>query len=702
LPRPTASLAKGLPARCDTLQSVNPKSSLISSLLVLIPCLLAAQGDRPLASLPYTPVLEPAFLDRSADPCVDFYRFACGNWNKLNPIPADQARWNVYAKLGTDNLKFLWGILEEAARPVPARSPNEQKIGDYFAACMDEPTIEKAGRSPLDRTLSEIAALARVADLAPLLARLHLESGDSALFGFGSSQDFADSSQVIAFASAGGLGLPDRDYYTKTDAKSVETRNRYVEHVARVFELLGDSPDAARAESRTVMAIETALAQKSLTMVEKRDPYKQFHKVTRAQFLSQNPAFDWAAYWKGIGLAAPAQVNVTEPEFFREVQRQLETRPVADWKTYLRWHFVHDKAAYLSTPFVRANFDFFSKYLRGVAELPPRWKRCVRYIDRDLGEALGQVFVEKTFTTDTKARALAMTREVEKTMETDIRQLTWMGDATKQQALLKLHAIVNKIGYPDKWRDYSAVRIDRRDFLGNVSRATEFESRRQLNKIGKPVDRTEWQITPPTVDAYYDPQMNDINFPAGVLQPPLFDPKSDDAPNYGNTGATIGHELTHGFDDEGRQFDSKGNLRDWWTRQDAAEFTKRAACVSDQYSHYTVVDDVKINGKLTLGEDVADLGGTTLAYLAWKDATRGQELQSIGGFTPEQRFFIGMAQWACGYERPENKRLNAITNPHSPDEYRINGVVSNMPDFSKAFSCKAGQPMVRNPVCRVW
>jgi endothelin-converting enzyme/putative endopeptidase len=469
-----------------------------------------------------------------------------------------------------------------------------------------------------------------------------------------------------------------------------------------MFELLGDPAATAKAEAQTVMAIETALAERSLTMVDKRDPYKQFHKVTRAQLLGQTPSFDWGPYWKGIGLAAPVEINVTEPEFFQEVERQLRTRTIADWKTYLRWHLVHGKAPYLSSRFVEANFEFYSKYLRGVAEMQPRWKRCVRYVDRDLGEALGQVFVEKTFTGDTKSRALSMTKEIQKAMEADLRQLAWMGDATKQQALLKLHGMVNKIGYPDKWRDYTPVRVERGDFLGDVNRATEFESMRQLTKIGKPVDHTEWQMTPPTVNAYYDSQMNDINFPAGVLQPPLFDPKLDDAPNYGNTGATIGHELTHGFDDEGRQFDSKGNLRDWWTKKDADEFTKRATCVSDQYAQYTVVDDIKINSKLTLGEDAADLGGTTLAYLAWKDATKGQDLKPIGGFTPDQRFFIGVAQWACGDERPENKRLNAITNPHSPDEYRINGVVSNMPEFAKAFSCKVGQPMVRRPVCRVW
>ncbi len=665
-----------------------------------MPLTLAAQ-DRPLASLPYTPSLETAFLDRSADPCTDFYRFACGNWNRLNPIPADQPRWDVYAKLGTEDMQFLWGMLQQAGEPVPDRTPNQQKIGDYFSSCMDETAVEKAGISPLRARLDQIAALKQVSELPPLVGQLHLEPG-SPLFEFGSSQDFADSSRVIAWAVAGGLGLPDRDYYLDTDAKAQETRKLYVAHMEKMFQLLGDTTETAAQEAQTVMAIETALAKPSLTRVEKRDPYKQFHKFTRAQLIALTPSFGWTAYWNAIGLPAPADLNVAEPEFYKELDRQLKTRSIADWKSYLRWHLVHDNAPYLSSAFVEANFEFYAKHLRGVTALEPRWKRCVRYVNRDLGEALGQVFVEKTFSPETKARALEVTKRVESAMEADLRQLTWMSDATKQQAFAKLHSLVNKIGYPDKWRDYSSLRIVPGDFRGNVDRAAEFEAKRQLAKIGKPVDRTEWQMTPPTVNAYYDPQMNDINFPAGVLQPPLFDPKMDDAPNYGNTGATIGHELTHGFDDEGRQFDAKGNLRDWWTKQDAAEFIKRASCVSDQYSQYTVVDDIKINGKLTLGEDVADLGGTMLAYMAWKDATRGQELKAIDGFTPEQRFFIGMAQWACGYERPENKRLNAKTNPHSPDEYRINGVVSNLPEFSSAFACKAGQAMKRAQACRVW
>ena len=674
----------------------------LSLALTLVAACLCAQ-DRPLASLPYTPSLEPAFIDRAVDPCVDFWRFACGNWNKLNPIPPDQARWSVYGKLAQENLQYLWGVLEQAAKPSSTRTANEQKIGDFFGACMDEPAVEKAGSAPLRPTMDAIAGLNTLKDLPPVLARMHLGSARSnAIFGFGASQDFANSEQEIAFASAGGLGLPDRDYYTKTDPKSEETRAKYLAHVTRMFELLGDAPAAAKAQAQTVMEIETALAKASLTQVELRDPYKQFHKMARAKLAAMTPSFGWAAYWKASGLADTGMVNVTEPAFYAEVENQLKARPIADWKTYLRWHAGHNRAPYLSAAFVQEDFDFFSKHLRGIKEQPPRWKRCVRLVDQNLGEALGQVFVSKTFTGDVKGQALTMVKEIEKAMDADLRQLPWMSEPTRKKALEKMHAMVNKIGYPDQWRDYTALRIEPGDFAGNVERAIEFESRRQLAKIGKPVDRKEWFMTPPTVDAYYNPQTNDMNFPAGVLQPPLFDPKMDDAPNYGNTGGTIGHELTHGFDDEGRQFDAKGNLKDWWTKKDADEFVKRATCISDQYSQYTVVDEVKINGKLTLGEDVADLGGLILAYNAWKSATASKKLESIGGFTPEQRFFIGFAQWDCGDERPESKRANAITNPHSPEEYRINGVVGNMPEFAKAFSCKVGQPMVRTQACRVW
>jgi putative endopeptidase len=670
--------------------------------LLFANCVLAQTAEHPISALPYTPSLDIPSMDRSVDPCVNFYMYSCGGWIKGNPIPPDQARWNVYSKLHQDNQMFLWGILEEAAKPMPERTPSQQQIGDYFAACMDEPAVEKAGAKPLQPMLDAIAALKSKRDLAGFVGREHLTASTAMMFGFGSNQDFSDATRVIAFASAGGLGLPDRDYYVKTDAKSVETREKYLLHVQQMLELLGDSSEAARAGSRTVMEIETALAKASLTRVERRDPYKLFHKMTRKQLDALTPSFRWEPYLKIGGLDGISQINVTEPAFYKELEAQLKSRSLDAWKTYLRWHVVRARARYLSSPFVKSNFDFYSKYLRGVTELQPRWKRCVQFVDRDLGGALGKVFVEKTFGPDVKQRTLDMTREIQKAMEVDLKQLAWMGDATKKQALEKLHGMVNKIGYPDKWRDYSSVRIDRGDFHGDVSHAIEFESKRQLAKIGKPLDRGEWQMTPPTVNAYYDPQMNDINFPAGVLQPPLFDPKMDDAPNYGNTGGTIGHELTHGFDDEGRQFDAKGNLHDWWTKEDAAEFEKRAKCISDQYGQYTVVDDIKINSKLTLGEDVADLGGAILAYMAWKDATKNEKLAPVDGLSPDQRFFIGMAQWACGDEREENKRVGAITDPHSPDQYRINGVVANMPEFATAFSCKLGQPMVRANACRVW
>jgi endothelin-converting enzyme/putative endopeptidase len=657
----------------------------------------------PLSKLPYSPSLDVTSMDRSADPCQNFYQYSCGGWIKRNPIPPDQAGWEVYGKLHYENQLFLWGILEEAAKPETGRSAEEQKIGDYFQACMDESAIEKADIEALRPALEAIAQAHSVRELSTLVAGEHL-NGTSTLFDFGSNQDFEDSSQVIAFASAGGLGLPDRDYYINDEPHMREIREKYVAHVARMFELLGDEAKLAATEAQTVMAIETSLAKASLTQVERRDPYKLLHRMTLAQLNALTPTFDWDRYLATDAVPTIKTLNVTEPEFYKALERELASQDLTHWKAYLIWHLAHSKAPYLSARFVNENFAFYGKTLRGIDELPPRWKRCVQYVDRDLGEALGKVFVEKTFGPTVKAKALEMTKNIETVMEDEIKSLPWMGDETKQQALLKLHSVINKIGYPAKWRDYSSVRIARGDFLGNVNRAVTFETHRELSKIAKPVDRTEWGMTPPTVNAYYDPQMNDINFPAGVLQPPLFDFKMDDASNYGNTGATIGHELTHGFDDEGRQFDAKGNLRDWWTRKDAQEFEKRAECVSNQYAQYTVVDDISLNSKLTLGEDVADLGGTLLAYIAWKRATRGEALHETDGLTPDQRFFVGMAQWACGSERDENKRLNAITNPHSPPEYRINGVVVNLPEFAEAFSCKAGQPMVKEKekVCRVW
>ncbi len=683
------------------------RGTVLFSLLLLISLSspAAAQQNSSKAAeptLPYSPSLDLTDMDRSVDPCVDFYTYSCGGWMKNNPIPPDQTSWEVYAKLYQDNLAYLRGILEQAAAEKD-RDAVTQKIGDYYAACMDDTKVESLGAKPMQGDLQAIANLKSTNELAPLIAKLQM-AGVSVLFRSGSEQDPDNSDAMIFEVAQGGLGLPDRDYYLKDDAKSKETRERYLLHVQKVFEMLGDSPDVATQNAATVMRMETELAKASLTRVERRDPYKQKHKMSPAEFGKIAPAFNWAAFLATVQVPNVDVLNVSWPAFFEEVNSQLKSTSLADWKAYLRFHVANSSAPYLSSGFVNEDFAFYRQYLRGAKELQPRWKRCVQYVDDDLGEALGQVYVRKTFSPETKAETLDMTRHIEDAMALRIQQLPWMSPATKQQALAKLHSIRNKVGYPDKWRDYSSVKILTDDFYGNSLRATEFETHRQINKIGKPVDRSEWGMTPPTVNAYYDAQMNDINFPAGVLQPPLYDAKMDDAPNYGDTGSTIGHELTHGFDDEGRQYDAKGNLKDWWTKQDAEQFVKHADCVVEQYAQYVVVDDIHINSKLTEGEDVADLGGTILAYIAWKDADKGKQLHPIDGLTPDQRFFVGFAQWACENDRPENARLRAVTDPHSPAKYRVNGVVVNVPEFGEAFGCKPGSPMVkpRDKVCRVW
>ncbi len=568
---------------------------------------------------------------------------------------------------------------------------------------MNETLVEQLGSKPMQPNLAGVQSVKNRKQLAPLLASLQ-QQGVPVLFGFEPLQDPDDSDRMIVGISQGGLGLPDRDYYIKDDAKSKETRDRYLQHVQKMFELLGDSPEVARNNAATVMRMETSLARASLTRVDQRDPYKIKHKMTLGDLYKVAPDFDWNAFFSAAGVPKLEILNVSWPDFFTDVNLQIKSATLEDWRAYVRWHVVHARAPFLSSAFVNEDFEFYRKYLRGATELQPRWKRCVEYVDGDLGEALGQVYVSKTFGPNLKASTVQMTQQIEDAMALRIQQLDWMSPTTKQQALIKLKAIRNKVGYPDKWRDYSSVKIVADDFYGNDVRATEFEVKRQIAKVGQPVDRTEWDMTPPTVNAYYNPQMNDINFPAGVLQPPLYDAKMDAAPNYGNTGSTIGHELTHAFDDEGRQFDAKGNLKDWWTKQDADQFVQQANCVVDQYGQYVVVDDIHINSKLTEGEDVADLGGTILAYVAWKSATKGARLESQDDLTPDQRFFIGFAQWACENQRPENLRASAITNPHSPGVYRINGVVVNLPEFGTAFGCKPGQPMVKpaDKVCRVW
>ncbi len=664
---------------------------------------LAAQAPapQPLAALPYSPSLDVTSLDRTVDPCQDFYKFTCGGWEKNNPIPADQASWSVYAKLANDNQQFLWGVLEEDAKATN-RTPVQQKVGDYFAACMNTTAIDALGDKPLLPELARIDALKTRADVFDEIPRLHHEIPGSFFFGSGTGQDSVDSSTVIVELTAGGLGLPDRDYYTKTDEKSVKIREQYAVYIQQVLSLTGESAEQAKADSDATLRIETSLAKASLTRVERRDPHNTYHMESIQELSKLAPSIDWPHYFQAQGVPDLTRLNVSQPEFMKALETELATEDVAALRGYLRFHLITAASPYLAHPFDQANFDFFAKTLRGVQSMPPRWKTCTRAVDRNLGEALGQEFVRRTFTADTKAKTQRMTEQIETAMQHEIENLDWMSPATKAEALRKLHAIRNKIGYPATWRDYSALEVKPDDYFGDVLRAARFEDARDWHKLGKPVDLNEWGMTPPTVNAYFNPRMNDINFPAGVLQPPLYDPKEDDAPNYGNTGATIGHELTHAFDDEGRQFDAKGNLRDWWTPEDAKGFEDRISCVRSQYANYVIVDDIHINSKLTSGEDVADIGGTLLAYIAWKKQTEGQTLADVDGFTPDQRFFVGMAQWACENQRPENERVSAITNPHSPGFARINGVVTNMPEFQKAFGCKASQPMVHTPTCRVW
>jgi endothelin-converting enzyme/putative endopeptidase len=647
--------------------------------------------------------LDPALMDKSADPCVDFYQYSCGGWLKQNPVPADQSSYGRDTELAERNRLILRDILENAAVERANRSAVEQKIGDYYASCMDEAAIEKRGMAALKPELEKIDALKSKADLADLLAHLHLIDVN-AFFSYGSDQDFKDATSVIAEADQGGLGLPERDYYTRTDAKSAETRKEYVQHVTNMFKLLGESPQAAAANAQKVMDIETALAKASLTVVQRRDPASIYHKLPVSDLETMDPAFAWNRYLRATDTPPVQSLNVAVPEFFKGLEAVLQQQDIAAIKTYLRWHLVHHTAPMLSKAFVNENFSFYGRKLAGQKELRARWKRCVQSTDQNLGEALGQIYVERTFGAEGKARTLLMVKDIETAMEQDIKQLTWMTDATKQRALEKLHAVANKIGYPDKWRDYSTYKVVRGDALGNYIRGAEFESRRQIAKIGKPVDRGEWGMTPPTVNAYYNPQMNDINFPAGILQPPFYDQKMDDAVNYGDAGGVVGHELTHAFDDEGRQFDAKGNLDDWWTAQDSKEFEERTACVVKEYDNFIAVDDVHVQGKLTLGENVADIGGLKLAFMAFMnhEQSAAQKEQPEQGFTPEQRFFISYGQGWCENDTPESLRLLAQTNPHSPVKYRVNGVVQNLTEFQKAFSCKTGTPMAPEKRCEVW
>jgi predicted metalloendopeptidase len=675
-------------------------SRFLVAVFLLASCLTAitavAQQSTPAAN----PVVSA--LDKTADPCVDFYQFACGSWKKNNPIPSDQAIWSRFGELAEHNLTVLRGILENSAK-TSNRTPNEQKIGDYYATCIDEEAINKKGIAVLKPEFDRIDGLKNKADLPALLAHLNSQGSDS-LFNFFSGTDFKNAKEVIAQADQGGLALPDRDYYLKDDPASVKLRQAYVEHVANTFKLLGDSPEKAAAEAKAVMDIETALAKGSMDRVERREPEKIYHKLSQQEWQALTPSFSFTKYLTDMGTPAFTSVNVVVPDFFKAVNAELQSISLDDLKTYLRWHLVHSQTLTLPKAFVDENFNFYGKILRGTKELQARWKRCVTDTDAELGEALGQVFVEKYYPPEAKERTLKMVNQLEAALRQDISDLPWMSETTKKQALVKLDAIKNKIGYPSKWRDYSTLKVEKGDALGNSLRAYTFETHRELDKIGKPLDKQEWQMTPPTVNAYYDPTENDINFPAGILQPPFYDFKADDALNFGGMGAVIGHELTHGFDDEGALFDPEGNLKNWWTEEDTKAFKDRTQCIVDEYDGFVAIDDVHVRGKLTLGENTADNGGLRIAYMALMKsvADSGKQPEKIDGFTPEQRFFIGWGQIWCQNQTDQMARLLAQNNEHSPGNYRANGVVQNMPEFQKAWGCKAGQPMVKVNACHVW
>jgi putative endopeptidase len=676
-----------------------------------------AQNPAASASAPKLEHFDISLIDKSLDPCQDFYKYACSKWNAANPIPADQVAWGTGSGLQYWNENILREALQKAAAQTGTRTDYEQKIGDYWAACMDESGIEAAGTRDLKPEIERINQMTSKSQLADQVAHIHQavpgawEADDNqtraALLGFSEQQDFDDASRVVAAIDQGGLGLPNRDFYIKDDDKSKEIRSKYESHISKMLTLSGESAQQAAADAKIILAIETAMAQGQMDNVARRDPKNLNNKMTFEQVQALTPSFDWKHYTEVIG-APPSSPHyiVSSPQFFRSLEPLIQQHSVDDWKVYLRWHLVHGSAPYLSKAFVDENWNFYAHTLQGAREQLPRWRRCVRAADRDLGMALGQAYVDAAFPPESKQRTVAMVHDIEHALDQDITTIDWMQPGTKEQAKVKLHAIEDKIGYPDHWRDYSSVKIGRNSYVDNVQESTAFEFHRQLNKIGKPVDRAEWTMTPPTINAYYDAQLNTINFPAGILQPPYFDNKMEDPVNYGAIGMVIGHEITHGFDDEGRKFDAQGNLRDWWTPADAKAYDERGQCIADEYTEEIPEAGVKQNGHLTQGEDTADNGGLRLAFMAVSNKLQSEgksvDAKETDGWTPRQKFFISYAYSWCEELRPEFMRTIVLTNPHSIPKYRVNNVVSNMPEFQEAFSCKKGSPMVRANQCRVW
>lgn len=642
-----------------------------------------------------------ANLDESVKPCDDFYQYATGGWRKKNPLPPAYSRWGTFSILAENNREKMRSILDAAVAGRPANGSNEQKIGDLYATCMDEKAIEAAGLKPIDPLLAEVNKVNDAHSLQSAVTELQ-NKGIRVLFSFGALPDSKNTSINIGYAGQGGLSLPDRDYYLNQDEKSKETRARFVEHVAKMFELMGDAPDKAAAEAHTVIGIETKLAAASMDRVQRRNPQLTYNKKTLAELKQLNSTFSWDRYFQSIGHPEIKEVVVSQPEFFKALDKEIASTSAADWRTYLRWHVLHSSAPALPKRFEDENFNFYGRYLQGQKEQLPRWQRCVTAVDGALGEALGREYVNKYYPPEAEARMKAMVGNLLAVLHEELSTVGWMSDATRKQAIAKLEAFTPRIGHTDKWRDYSLLKIDRSSYAANLQRAAQFAADYNLNKIGKPVEKGEWGMTPPTVNAYYNPLYNEIVFPAGILQPPFFDFTADDAINYGGIGAVIGHEVSHGFDDQGRQYDAQGNLRDWWTAQDAKNYKQRADCIEQQFSNFKVAEGLNQNGKLVLGESIGDLGGLKLAYLAYKKSLGGKAAPVIDGFTGDQRFFLGWAQVWAANSTPESERLRTQTDPHPLERFRVNGPLSNMPEFAAAFGCKTGDGMVRQPRCAVW
>jgi len=646
---------------------------------------------------------DTAGMDTKTAACTDFYQYANGGWLAANPIPAAYSAWGVANILNEKTRDTLHEILEAAAKNTAARKgSNEQKVGDYYASCMDETKIEAEGLKPIQAELDLINKIADQKSLQAAIAHMH-SYGYNALFGSGSNRDFKNAAETIIGISQGGLGLPTRDYYFKDDPRSKSIRDEYIKHVIKMFELMGDDAAKAAGEAQAVMKLETKLAEASLPPVELRDPEKLYHRMAMTSVKDLAPAFDWVAYFQTVG-HTKADVNVSTPDFFKAMNTQLTATPIDDWKSYLRWNLINRAASGLSAKLVDEDFHFKGTILSGAKENLPRWKRCVSGTDGALGEALGAVYVQKAFSPAAKQRALTMVRNLEAALKSDITTLSWMSEPTRKQAIVKLEAFMNKIGYPDKWRDYSTLPVDRSSYQTNRFRVSKFNEERDWARIGKPVDRAEWFMSPPTLNAYYNPQNNEIVFPAGILQPPFFDPNADDALNYGGIGSVIGHEMTHGFDDQGAKFDPAGNLSNWWSEADLKAFKERAGCIVNQFNAFEVEKGLNQNGSLVQGESIADLGGLVIAYAAFQKAMEGKPRVNIDGFTPEQRFFLGFARgWATNM-RPEIQRLIVLQDPHPLAKFRVNGPLSNMPQFAAAFACKEGDLMARpeKERCAIW